>query len=338
LTTLAIVGAGVLGRSFLFHLSQCASADFKIFLFDHSSFATSCSTHSTAVSSLRGTTKGHSPLGDLIVEGFADFKHHVEVDRPAGVAQALQLNASSGEKDSFFKRFSESKMINHFESILFNRSYHAQLEEAFIIHPEIYLSWLLEEAKRKIDITLVSDFVTGFEERDNLVELTTQSGEKTIADKVLFAGGVFNRFWQGKSEFQFLEKSRPIQGSYLHFKNYEGLSESLSITLDGHNLVFRKETKDLLLGASSEELVHELPQTEELKEIYDYFKASTNLSLPPWESGEILVGLREKAPKRSPYLLERNRVLFVGGLYKNGFSLSSLMAKKILSLDFFHKL
>jgi hypothetical protein len=60
---------------------------------------------------------------------------------------------------------------------------------------------------------------------------------------------------------------------------------------------------------------------KELQEIYQRLEEKVELSLPPFSHGKMIVGLREKAAKRRPYLESNEYGWWLGGFYKNGYSL-----------------
>ena len=51
--------------------------------------------------------------------------------------------------------------------------------------------------------------------------------------------------------------------------------------------------------------------------------------LPEYQEGSIKVGLREKAKKREPYIHAEGNLIYLGGLYKNGFTLSLKLTKDL---------
>jgi hypothetical protein len=80
--------------------------------------------------------------------------------------------------------------------------------------------------------------------------------------------------------------------------------------------------KRLLVGSTSHETANLLAPQKELHEIFERFREIMDLKLPELSTGEIKVGLREKAQKRSPYMIKEGHIYFLGGFYKNGFSLA----------------
>lgn len=327
LTTLAIIGDGILGRSLLYTLAKEQKLFEKIVLFHSDAFAFPCTRNSTAIVAPRGVTEGHSPLGDLIVEGVKTFKEHVELDRPAGVLPVPQYSGATTKLDTFIKRYPDGKMMKGF----FHEETYVATEEAFMVDAVVYGDWLLSEAMKMepSKIEIIDDFVIEVNEGERL-HLKTQNGRNVSFDKVVFAGGNYNRFWKGLVPGTDLETSRPVQGSYFEYNGVEWDTPSFSLTLNGDNLVWNNETKRLLVGNTTMETNIVLPDIANLRAVHKRLSDALVLDIPGPELGEVKVGLRDKARKRAPYIVKKGNLIFAGGLYKNGFILG-LRISRILS-------
>ncbi len=329
MTTIGIVGQGIVGLSLAFHLSRNKNKIKNIVLFNSEDFAPTCSYSSTSVASLRGTTRGHSPLGDLIVEGFEAFGEHIKKDSPDGVVPIWQFNGASEFGNEFLKRFPQSLKSNIAGEVRLKKEFQISKEKAFMVIPERYLPWLLEASQKNIEIKLIHDFILKYE-KDSKVKLFGQSGKEYVFDKVIFATGASSRFWR-KSEKAYLplESSKPVQGTYLEFNDVSLPIDSFSLTLNGNNLVYRKQSQQVLIGASSIEVDHFLAQKNDLHQMHHFFQDILEIDLPDFQRGILKVGLREKAKKRTPYMIQDDQVYYLGGLYKNGFSLSYHLTEKL---------
>ncbi len=321
MTTLAIIGSGIVGRSLLFHLTKENFQFDEILLFDSPDFSPPCSLNTTAISALRGITSGHSPLGDLILEGFKSFCGHVEKDRPDGVYPIFQYSAQTKNTEVFLKRYPDAQMVNSFDEFNFVEKIYITKEKAFMVKPPLYLDWLLKKSELKVKLKKINQFVTKITPKSE-VEIQTAHGEVYKANKVVFAAGPASRFWLSLFPDSLLKTSKPVQGAYLEFKNFYGGDKSFSLTLDGGNVVYRHETKELLIGSSSQDVGHCLAPENELREIYSTLTKNVQFNWPHYHQGQILVGHREKAKKREPYIINKDPLYFIGGLYKNGFTLS----------------
>jgi len=321
LTTLAIIGSGIVGRSLLFHLTKENFPFDEILLFDSPEFTPSCSLNSTAIAALRGITSGHSPLGDLILNGFQSFCRHIEQDSPEGVYPIFQYSAHTKDSEVFLKRYPDAQMVTSFDEFNFFENIYISREKAFMVKPPLYLDWLLKKSETKMKIKKINQFVTKVTPKSE-VEIQTVHGEIYKAHKVVFAAGAASRFWLSLFPESLLKTSKPVQGAYLEFKNFFCGDKSFSLTLDGANVVYRHETKEFLIGSSSQDVGHFLAPENELREIYSTLRKNVQFEWPHYDQGQILVGHREKAKKREPYIINKNPLYFLGGLYKNGFTLS----------------
>lgn len=327
MTTLAIIGSGIAGRSLIYTLAKEQKAFEKITLFYSDSFAFPCTLHSTAIVAPRGLSSGHSPLGDLLMESFTTFAQHVELDSPAGVEKIIQYTGATEKLETFKARYPHGKLTRDF---LNNETYLAT-EDAYLIDPKTYSDWLLAEARameKFHHLELIEDLVIEVNDNER-IHIKTQQGRSLSFDKVIFAGGNYNRFWKELAPTSKLKSSKPVQGSYLEFNNIIWDRPSFSLTLDGHNLIWNRPLKRLLVGSTSLDTNHLLAPINELEFIYQEIAKSVNLPMPNYDLGEIKVGLREKAQKREPYLFQEGDKIFFGGLYKNGYSLSLKLSKDL---------
>lgn len=328
MTRLAIIGAGIAGRSLLYALAKGNKKFSEITLFDSDSFTHTCSLRSTAIVAPRGLSLGHSDLGDLLVGAFHTFSSHIENDRPAGVFPITQYTGGLSKLDDLKKRYPNGEFAKDFSLFSFRSDVYMACENAYLIDPEIYLEWLLNQSST-LPLILKNDFVLSVDEISEGVEVKTQNGYTHVFDSVIFAGGNANRFWNKQSNDQ-LSNIKPVQGSYLEFRNADFGTQSYSLTLDGDNLVYHAHSHKLLIGSTSLVTHYEVPEMISLLEIYKRLQSSLELKLPDFSAAEVKVGIREKAPKRSPYIKNHGKCWWIGGYYKNGYSLGYDWAKKII--------
>lgn len=327
MTTLAIIGGGIAGRSLIYTLAKEQKSLEKITIFHSDSFAPPCTIHSTAIVARRGVTAGHSELGDLLVKSYDEFKSHVELDHPRGVERITQYSGASEKVEMFKKRYPEALLKKDCGAFSLNHETTVAEEEGYLIDPASYTDWLLEEAKKKLGpkLEIINDFVLDVDGKN----VKTQNGKSLSFDKIVFTTGSYSRFWKELAPQTKLESSRSVQGSYLEFNQVSLGKDSFSLTLDGDNLIWNAKLQRLLIGSTTHETPHLLAPVEELKAIYKALSEKVNLKIPVFENGIIRVGLREKAQKREPYLIGTRDHIFLGGLYKNGYSLSLTMSKTL---------
>jgi glycine/D-amino acid oxidase-like deaminating enzyme len=324
LTTLAIIGGGIAGRSVLYTLAKGKRNFSKVLLFDSSIFLTSCSLHSTAIVAPRGVSRGHSALGDKLVAGFACFSEHVKKENPVGVFPISQYTGALTKIEAFKERYPHTQLLRTTPFFSMEDEIWIAEEEAYLIDPRLYLEWLLEESLKHRQIELHSSFVTQVEDQGNKFLLSSQEGMSYQVDQLIICGGYANRFWRK-------DLGRPVQGSYLEFHHQNLGEKSFSLTLEGDNLIYQGHAKRLLVGSTTHQVEHALAPATELKEIYHNLQSRLTFKLPEFSQGQIKVGMREKAAKREPYLKEERGIFYLGGMYKNGYSLSLLMAQELVS-------
>jgi glycine/D-amino acid oxidase-like deaminating enzyme len=317
LTTLAIIGSGIAGRSLIYTLAKEKKSFKKIVIFSSETFLKACSYRSTAVVAKRGLTRGHSPLGDSLLEGFELFETHFKEDAPLGIGLARQVSASTQKLDEFKKRYPEGGNSSEFT----HEEVYQQTETAYLVDPSVYLTYLLESARafyqdklQEIDDLVVEVFDSG--------EVRAVNGEKILFDKVIFATGAYTHFWTGKG--------KTSQGSYLEFSLPDFDFPSLSLTYNSHNYVWNNLNKKLLLGSTTLEVLHEIHPQKALQDIYQSFKKDLKLPVPQLSEACVRVGLREKASKRSPYIFNKGKIIYMGGMYKNGYTLGLSQSRRLV--------
>ena len=310
MTKLAIIGGGIAGRSLLYALAKRKKNFSEIILFDSDSFAHTCSLRSTAIVAARGVSSGLSELGDVLMAGFQTFSEHVQNDRPSGVFSITQYSGALTKLEQFQKRYPLGSAAKDFPSFKLTEETYIATEPAYLIDTNVYLKWLVDDSQVK------NEFVTSVEKTALGLEIKTQSGNSFTVDQVVYAGGSYNRNWNEK------KAGKPVQGCYFEFNDFDLGQDSFSLTLEGDNLIYHAHTKKLLIGSTTSSDTHEIPARHELEILYQRLSERLVTQLPPIEAAQLITGMREKAAKRAPYLSIEHDTAWLGGLYKNGFSLS----------------
>lgn len=323
MTTLAIIGSGLVGKSLVYTLAKEQKHFEKITLFSSDNILSPCTLNSTAIAAPRGTSAGLSDLGDLLVDGYKILKDHIELDKPAGVQKIIQYSAATEETEKFLRRYPDAQKEQTF---LKERAYMTQ-EDAYMFDPKTYTDWLLKES-RISGLEVIDDLVIEVTENER-IHLKTLQGRNLAFDKVVFAGGSYNRFWKELAPDTKLKSSKPSQGSYFEFQHVHWDRPSFSLTLDGDNIIWNDPLKRLYIGSTTSDDIHYLPPMHELEEIYQRLSKKVSLSLPNTSEAIVRTGLREKAQKREPYLIQRGHLFFIGGMYKNAFTLALRMTRSL---------
>lgn len=333
MTTLAIIGGGIAGRSLIYALAKGKKTFSKIILFDSDDFAQTCAFRSTAIVAARGVSAGHSDLGDLLMSAFASFTHHFDEDRPPGIFPITQYTGAVTKLDQFQKRYPDGEVVQSTPHFLLKTPTYLAYEDAYMVDPDIYLNWLKEEA---VGVDWKNEFVTEVQKSDKGFVIKTHIGQAYDVEDVVFAGGNYNRYWKPVASAG-VQKSQAVQGSYFEFQNCHLGEESFSLTLEGDNLVYHAHSQKVLIGSTTETTHLMVGVEKALNDIYYRLEERLELGLPPLSSGEIKIGLREKAAKRRPYLERNEQGWWLGGFYKSGYSLGihlgQELARKLNSSD-----
>ncbi len=328
--TLGIVGGGIVGKSLLFSLAIENRQKYdRVIIFESEAFAPSCTLRSTAIVAARGVLPGISPLGDLIHQGILAFRDHVKEYAPRGVYPITQINSALTKEDAFYRRYKENFKADKVNNLSFNQELPLFVEQAQYVNAFEYCQWLYEEAQKRMDVIRVNDFVT---EINQELDVKTLNGENFKFDHLILAGSIKNKLWSTLVENPKLTRSKTVKGSFLSFSNVDWGKESYSLSIDDLNCIYRAQSQELLIGATSEQ--SEIYGTDELNSlvpIYEFFSKVVDRKLPPLPSATLITGMREKSSKREPYLGREGNISYIGGLYKNGFTLSLKMAKSLVS-------
>ena len=328
--TLGVVGGGIVGKSLLFSLAIENRQKYdRVIIFESEAFAPSCTLRSTAIVAARGVLPGISPLGDLIHQGISEFRNHVKDYAPRGVYPITQINSALSKEDAFYRRYKEYFKADKVNHLHFTQELPLFVEEAHYVNAVEYCQWLFEKARERIDIVRINQFVT---EIDQDLNVTTLDGEKFKFDHLILAGSIKNKLWSTLVEDSKLTQSKTVKGSFLSFSNIDWGKEGYSLSVDDFNLIYRASSQELLIGATSEQTeIYSTDELEPLISIYDFFSKIVDRKLPAVSSATLITGMREKSSKREPYLGHAGKVSYIGGLYKNGFTLSLKMAKSLVS-------
>ena len=334
MTSYIVIGAGIGAESFLYQLAQTKNIPNKVIQLSNEAFYPSCSLRTTAIVAGRGISEGHSELGDILSKSYERFQRHVSLDRPEGVFLSPQWTGTKEKIEAFQKRYAGGEITQNISSLdlKLSEEMYLQNEPCFIIDPDLYLQWLRSEADKKMTITRETDEVIEIVQKSQTWLVKTHSGKMYEADCLFMGMGSYHRFWKTVlPNDSLIQTSNPVQGSYLVYQNINLGEKPYSLTLEGDNLIYHAHTKKLIIGSTTVQASHFLPDISELKNIDQRLRTLLpQMSWPAFETADIKTGLREKARQRKPYLEKRQNLIVSGGYYKNGYSVAIYLAEKAL--------
>ncbi len=308
---LLVIGGGIGAWAFIRALDESPVGNTfdEIHQVEAPALAPSCSVSSTAVAALRGTRAGLSALGDELV---ADWEvARSQLARLEGVVAGHLTTACWSERDE--RRFSH--LATSMAPPLDLKSSPALLarEEAYIIAPSRALASVRGACAR---VRTTQSLVTGVEALSEGIEVRLLGDQRLRYDQVVVCAGA----WESWLATSAAPLTRAVRGSYAHWDNVDYGRESFAFTIDGTNLVYRAEELVFLLGASSEKEEGRLwPDAAAVEQRWRSTQERLAVELPPWDQARLHTGLRQVGPQRRPYIQSpAERVLFAGGLYKNG--------------------
>lgn len=334
-----VIGDGIAARTLIFYLSQYHS-DIPVLQFSKEEIYPSCSRRTTSVNSLRGTRKGVSELGDLIVNSYEEFEKFYNKFTPDGVVKTNEFaicDEKSSEYAKWQKRYTDNASYTNALPVFQNSltsSYWVARNDAYIISQYTYLDWLGNTSKTKRIYENVIEIVGR--------RVKTLTGEYE-GRKIFICAGIWNRNFlylvQDEKLRKRLEHSKPVAGTYCEIainnisnKNLN-LEQSWAISIDGINIIYRCSDKKILIGATTENMSEVLlPNRQLFSAVYERAIAFLNplAEFPPYKEVELFCGIREKGQKRLPFWGEIAPDTFmVSALYKNAFTLANLAASEL---------
>lgn len=296
----------------------------EILRFGNDDFLRTCSLRSTSINCMRGTQKGISPLGDLMVDSMNEFISYINKYPNSGAIKSFEMQCWKSEDSKFTKRFKTNSKINEVEEIKLAQDFYSFQSEAYLINPlEFYKNLELEDVKGNI--------VKNVLRKNNQYHLISDTGE-FVVDKLILCAGINNSLFKDliddEDALDFIERTKPVKGDYLYLRCDHKIKPK-SIAIENHHLIFRHN--ELLIGSTSfNENDIQLINHEALQAVYKNIKDAIHFQLPAYEKFEKICGIRAKGRKRMPYWNQVGEDLFlIGGLYKNAFSFAFKAAQDI---------
>ena len=259
----------------------------------HSSDHAPCSLHSTGIVSSFGMKPRVSVRGDKICASVEKAERFFSDMRPRGVERVPHF-------------YGESEKEGH----------------CHLVTPHIYLDWLEKSASCDCRDERVEEVAKN--------RIVTSSGTTFEGKMIVLASGAYAK--RGHAFFPqhpFIAGSSIVKGSYGFFEGVDLGESSFVFSRGKANLVYRRKQRQVVIGGTVDGGVGTRPDPEAVKNQYSLF--SDFFPLPPFASIRMGAGLRHRGAKRMPFWGKMSDAVYgILGLYKNGWSLSSLAAEEVL--------
>lgn len=340
---LAVIGNGIAAQSFLWNLSMNTNFNggepYSIAHLYTEKIAPPCSLRSSATVSLNGVEEDVSPLGNDLREAYYLFENFFNQHCPEGVEKIKRSVLSTNENDTA-KLKRRYKALSWIEPNNIKGKYLGIEYFSYVITPKDFLKWMTSQIKIPKDNFpyMVKDIIKNKED----FTIVLQDESTLLTKKILFATGAFSKIFENfylfSKENSFEEKNAIKSGTYLERDLYLG-EKSFYITIDGNLLLYRKNCNEnkLIIGSLSNEGAYEFPDIKSLSELLLKLNEIVTFDLGHIKDYSIVTGLRHKGKKRMlicTSLDDEKKIFTLNGLYKNGYSLSFLGAKRMQSLIF----
>tara|TARA_B100001971_G_scaffold111365_1_gene102434 strand:- start:63543 stop:64574 length:1032 start_codon:yes stop_codon:yes gene_type:complete len=323
---IAIIGNGIAAWCVNKYLLNKDSS-LNILRFGNDEFIRTCSLRTTSINCMRGTQKGISPLGDLMVDSMEEFLSYYQDYPLRAVEKTYEMQCWQAEDSKFSKRFKDYTQISSIEEIELSKKMFAYKSDAYLIHPlKLYHEFNLKD----VSGNLVKEVI----QLDSGFKIIADSGEFQV-DKVILCAAGFNELFKdlitNEDALDFIQRTKPVKGDYLYLKAEHGI-KAKSIAIENHHLIFREN--EILIGSTSfnDNAIHAINHSE-LRAVYEHIVDSIRFQLPSYDSFDAICGIRSKGRKRTPYWNQvADDVYMVGGLYKNAFSFAFKAAADLTDL------
>lgn len=338
---IVIIGHGIAARCVIFELNQRGYKNITVVASEP--YAPMCSTRSTAINCLRGTERGTSDLGDLILDSYNDFEKFNEKHKPSGIVKNLETHCTPTDSPKLDKwnrrypKYGQKSSFQYFKKELNKELFYID-NEAYIIIPEILFDWFQERSSYKYienSVLKVNDY-----------KIMLENNESLSFNKLIICTSFMSQSFKDLVEDEKLKHklvhSKPVPGSYLKYpmsafdESQLDLNSTYCFRVDEIHFIVRHLSQDVLIGATStNNSMDDSGNIEGMKNQIDrltkYLKGVVDL--PLFEDGELITGIRHKGQSRRPYWGEINKNIYATwGLYKNAYTFSFSMAKDLANL------
>jgi hypothetical protein len=325
-----VLGGGICAQSILFEM--CKDDNFnldtlKVAQISRNDSFIPCTQNTTSVVSLSGTSKGISELGDLIVDSFHYTSLYVKEHGLSSFKEGdhyFVFPDDPNKKDNFVKRYGNPKQTEVSGSNL-----NCSRSENFVVDSTLLIKEMNEEISNN-NIEQINKVITDIKSNGEVICL---DGSKYKAKKVICCLGAYSNDFLSHFDLDQLDYSKKVPGDFLSFKDCDFGPKSFVVSYGHHNLVYRAHLKTILIGGTT--LKNEIDAVEypAIMDQYEYYKSIFPKTLPEFSKAIIGSGMRHKGRKRRPYCGPiSSNVYSIHGVYKNGYTFSFYLARKLLDL------
>lgn len=312
---LIVVGNGIAAHCLLWNIAENPILkNLKILqLHDDSAFP-ACSLRTTSVVSMDVHSRGLSELGDLLVNGHESFENFVSSFKPDGVTAGKQFYVYPHWKtphkiSQYHKRYGEEMITEYGCRGIYKR--------CFLVEPEKMLEFMRNSYLSKLsNHKIIQRKVESINQEEKSLDVGL---DKFNYKKLLLATAAYTQFIFKNDE---LESGVPVSGTYCVWKDSNLFSENKVLTSGHFNIIYRKETNELLFGGTIKEGYILENNLADLHKEYETLKNHfSDIDFPKIETADIFTGIRHKGRRRLPVSKQVTEDIFVlNSLYKNGFS------------------
>ncbi len=349
---LVVIGKGIAGLSFLFELAKSDSGikNKKIALFFQNDLFIPCSDNTTATVSLSRIEEGISPLGNLLSQSFYYFKNEVYALLLESGLNEVDIGVEKVTKKMYFiSPEHKNKALLRFDDFIETTSdlYFRKDADSYLISEIKFQQVLLKFAQSYLNITVINEGIISIEPNTNPSEpefFLKSLNSVYLANYLIDARGSYQRenahfFGDLLSPRVVNDKAlKSVRGSFLYKVLDIPFDESFYLVFDDVNLIYRKNSNELLIGSTSDHDSLNVPDVAVLKKKYEFICTHAYLYnlgiLPTFNQFKMKTAIRTKAKKRTPVIYSvghYKNYWAISGLYKNGYTTSFFLWR-----NFFH--
>lgn len=321
---LGIVGDGIFSNVFIYNLNGRVnkSQKYKLAVISDNTMFPPCTSTSTATASLFGIKENVSPLGDLLFNSYFFFEEFYRRHNPSGVFSQKQWIVGTTAKDEKKLEDRFSNLVINCQHKLLKKSHPMVSLDSYFFNPPEFVKFLKADLSN-LFIDRISSAYLSYEIYPNYIELKLKNGSILKVKTLILAMGAYSKL-QSKVE----DLSKVVSGSYL-YKKFT-FDESFYLTIDGKNIVYRKDSSELLISNTTKEGAYTGSDLTQLNDDFVFLVDKLNLDLGAFASFKAITGLRHKEVKRMPKFkaVDSDKVWAYTGAYKNGWTLPFYFSKR----------